>query len=84
MDIQDFSELEEEMLHSGLRRGLEPSPECVEDRAIVERDSCPECGGPVAYEVYSRYLGLGGFDHTPQWRSRVFGVCRHCDAAFEF
>ena len=84
MDIQDFSELEEEMLHSGLQRGLLPSPECAEDRAFVERDSCPGCGGPVTYEVYSRYLGLGGFMHTPQWRSRAFGVCRHCDAAFEF
>ena len=83
MDIQDFSELEEEMLHSGLRRGLLPSPECAEDRAIVERDPCPECGGPVRFEAYSARLNEMAFGKA-QWEYHAFGVCRHCDAAFEF
>ena len=83
MDIQDFSELEAEMLHSGLERGLLPSPECNEDRAIVERDRCPNCGGPVRFEAYSARLGRGDFGAT-RWEYHAFGVCRRCDAAFEF
>lgn len=78
MDIRDFSELEAEMTHSGLRRGLLPSPECAEDAAIVERDPCPNCGGPVRFEAYSAFLG------SKQWEYHAFGVCRRCNAAYEF
>lgn len=79
MDIEHFSVLEGEMVDAGLERGLLPSPECNEDRAIVERDRCSECGGPVTFEAYSAYRGKGWM-----WTYRAFGVCRTCDAAFEF
>lgn len=82
MDIEHFSDMEAEMIESGLERGLLPSPECNEDRTIVERDFCPECGGAVTFEAYSRYRGHNWAG--PQWTYRAFGVCRQCDAAFEF
>lgn len=55
------------------------------NKAIVERNPCPGCGGRVVYMSYHRRRETVGYTPLiPQWSYRVFGVCRRCDAAFEF
>lgn len=83
MDIEHFATFEAEMIERGLHPGA-PSAEAYEiDAPIVERDPCPDCGGRVTFEAYSAPRGVGLFG-KPRYEYHAFGVCRACDAAFEF
>jgi hypothetical protein len=71
-DISSFRHLERQLRALGFRQGV-PAAECEQDRALVERECCPVCGGPRTFVPLVR---------GPVYRA--FDVCHRCDTAHEF
>lgn len=82
MDIIGFKDYEHELQFMGLKCEV-PSPACEADREIIEKECCGICGGALQFVPYSAVIGKNNFGR-PSYENHSFGVCRKCDAAFEF